>query len=393
MRYFSLENLRRGISDAEALADVKQLFTDVGFKTANWDDGSFQLNFLQIIAKLVYKPLVDGARDISNSLFVTSVTGSRLQEKALSDYNIPWIEPLATQGNMVVSMSLGSGPYTVLAREMGVTDGVRLWYNMSSFSLTDDQLVVTSSFEAEETGTAYNIASDTTLRPKQSFAGVTVSNPVPPDAETWITRYGTDGESDFHLQERCRRKVDLASLEATRSRVQALAISGSSDIAYTYVDSQNPRGAGTVDVYVAGDDHIPGSSDVQAAAWMITGSFFDGGNGRISVQAASAVTLDLSGTVYYDPTYTQTKVQENVELALQNYVKLVPVGGLDLQPLADNAVSRSDIVQQMENADGVRTVVLTSPDPATPYIQLGVSQKLVTPAAGYTALTYTRMYK
>jgi uncharacterized phage protein gp47/JayE len=80
------------------------------------------------------------------------------------------------------------------------------------------------------------------------LSGVTVSNPTAPG----LVRAGVDTETDARLRQRCKlRWAELAAVP-TRDSFKAYALKASSSITKVLVADNNPRGAGTVDVIVAG---------------------------------------------------------------------------------------------------------------------------------------------
>ena len=115
---------------------------------------------------------------------------------------------------------------------------------------------------AEQTGAAHNVGPGSIQKTAVHIRGVdTVEN-----RDDWITSEGTDAETDASLRARCF----LAWEELTQGSTERAYISWAlSDprVTSAFVNSQHPRGQGTVNVYVLGAGGMPSPgliADVQS---------------------------------------------------------------------------------------------------------------------------------
>jgi hypothetical protein len=184
-----------------------------------------------------------------------------------------------------------------------------------------------------------------------------------------LDRSGIDEESDPRLQARNSSKwSQLTEFELIGDRVENIALNVSSAITAVGLDDQNPRGAGTFDVYLAGLDATAGSEDVTAAQAAFDARVMGSGATpkTCMVYAAPEAALNLVGTVYYSSNFTASAVQSQVEAALVAFIRTVPLGGFDFSPGPSAVVPKNDIeaVISTITINGIRpvkTVVLTTP--------------------------------
>jgi Baseplate J-like protein len=225
-------------------------------------------------------------------------------------------------------------------------------------------------FEAEVAGAAWNIYTGYTLDLVTSIAGVTVSNPSISGSLTWIKRSGVDEELDDRLQERNRTKWHDLSIEITIDGVKQIALKASAGVTRICVDDESPRGAGKVDVYIAGQTGALGTDDVAAVQAALSARFF--GSGTALAIAASTTVVNPVGTVYYNPVFTEAQVSSAVRQALTDLLSTVPLGGFDygvdgLSHIVDQSALIDTIEDvQINGQRAVRTVTLTSGNVSVP---------------------------
>lgn len=383
---FSLEQLRDPPTEDEALEELKGLLSDAGLITTDWVPGSVELTLLRLSAFL-YSNLGERASTLSKVFFNDDSEGDALTALSDSHFDNQRVGAVRTQGQMLLSLSVGNGPYNFAIGEVSVVADDQFEYtNTTAGTLSGPSYTLTLSFEASDFGSAYNIANDAELR--TTFNGVTVFNPAQAGSDTWISRLGADEESDEVLRIRNSTKWStLATGEMVNERVRYLALSASADVHDVYVDDQNPRGAGTVDVYCAGDLFTAPGGSVAEVQHKLTGSFF-GGSSRILALAAPELEFNRTVTVYYKPSAVLDEVTTAVEEALDTWIASVPIGGLDFSPGPNHVASIGDLIALLEGIETVRKAVVQT---AGTDITLAVNQKLTKPDSGWTSLvTYVR---
>lgn len=382
----TLEQLRNPPTREEAFSELEALLVRAGFPATAWQSGGIFRSMIEMAAE-VYFRIADRASTISKIYFNETSSGEALTELSKSHFDNERAAGVRTVGSMVVELTdLTEGPYNVAVGDMRVSDGEHEFTNVAAFTLTSAAPIVTSSFIAAQDGVSYNVENRTTWTLVTPFESVEVTNP----SANWITTLGVNEENDTRLKYRNSIKwATLGCAETTSLRVQSLVLSASTDVRYVYVDDTNPRGAGTVDVYISGETNILSGSVVDAVSGTVKNAFF-GPSTRISVASAVAYPLFLTGTVYYSPAYSQGVVEEVLEAAVTQFIADNPIGGTDFSPGPSNIVSVNDLINEIEETDGVKKVSLSSP---AVDIELDVDQKLTLHADTFAGLNYVKTNK
>jgi len=384
---FSLEQLRDPPTEEEALDELKQLLTDAGLITTDWVPGTVELTLLRLSAFL-YNKSGENASTLSKIFFNDDAEGDALTALSDSHFDNQRSEAVKTQGRMILSLSVGNGPYNFGIGEVNVVADDQFEYtNVTGGTLSGPSYFLTMSFEAADYGSAYNIANDSSAL-RTTYNGVSVFNPAQERSDTWVSRLGVDEEPDDVLRLRNSTKWStLATGEMVNDRVRSIALNASPDVHDVYVDDQNPRGAGTVDVYCAGDLFTAPGGSVAEVQHKLTGSFF-GDSSRIQAFPAPEVEFARTITVYYRPSGVLEEVTTSVEEALDSWITDVPIGGLDFSPGPNHVASIGDLLALLEGIETVRKAVIQD---AGTDITLAVNQKLTKPNLGWPLLvTYVR---
>lgn len=217
-----------------------------------------------------------------------------------------------------------------------------------------------------------------------TYAGVTVTSDT-------SFRLGVNQESDARLKLRNTTKWATLSFELIRDGVIAIALKARPAVTLVEVDDQNPNGAGTFDVYIAGPNATAGIGDVDAVQTALVKRVF--GSGTVRTFAAPEVHLHLTGTVYYDSKFPQADVKKAVEDpelgSVPIFLKTVPLGGFDFSPGPSHIVAKNDVEAvikddtKINDQKVVRTVVLSTPSGDLSVLSFGKVIK------GTWNLTYT----
>lgn len=370
MAHLTLEDLEKEITEDEALNEILVMLEGQKFPATSWQKFSIPRVMCHIGAHIYSKTKAliaylskNNYNDTAELEALTRFSRSRFRnERQLA---------VATQGRGVLACDADEGPHTINVGDVVFTDASgNTFRNVAGLSVSYPATLNSGGslallFEAEVAGESANIATSQTLTLLTTFAGVTVTNPAAPGTETWITRAGINQESDPALRTRNETTFPLfTQFELIRDAVEGLVLQSVPAITQVGVDDQNPRGAGTFDVYVAGETTTAGSSDVTAAQAALAARVM--GSDTVRTYAAPVVALNLTGTVYYDSKHQQTDVQTAVEAQLDAFVATIPLGGFDYSPGPANVVPKNDIESEIKGslingAKFVKTVILTTP--------------------------------
>ena len=176
---------------------------------------------------------------------------------------------------------------------------------------------VTVPAEAEQAGARGNIRAHTAEIPVSVPAGIdTVTNNA-------AFRGGADREGDTTLRERIRMSyVDHPNgMNAAHYISKVLEVEG---ITRAGVMSK-PRGAGTVDVYVAGYSGTVSDAKLLEAQTVIERS--RGINVDVTVARATSQSYDMTVTIIPVAGYSQSEIVSLCTDAFADYIASIPIGG------------------------------------------------------------------
>jgi hypothetical protein len=387
----SYEQLTTPVTEAQAEEDSIEVLADLGFTATSWQSGSDQLTFVKLAARM-WSKFTEYAAAVAKLGNNEDARGVGLERYSASVYDNTKIKATKTVGKMLFTTTSGEGPHGINLGDIVVTDDVSTYRNTETGTLTS-AAAVSLTMEAEVAGSASVIPHGSALSMVSSFAGVTVTNPVITGSDTWMTTVGVDDESDPNLQLRNSTKwATLGAGEVVLDRVVNLMLNASSDIKKVVVDDENPRGVFTADVYIGGELSVVGDPALEAAQLALDGNFFKnqtlGLDPRVRALKSTELPLTLVGTVYYDSNLTEAVVTQNVETALRDFIKSVPIGGFNYPPVLSHVVTIGDIQQAIENATGVLTAEITTP---SANIEFNFEEQLLPPAS--YGLTYSGVSK
>lgn len=373
------------VTHDQAKQEILTFLDGAGFTATSWQKFSVPSLLVGIGAEIM-------SRGSKVAVFIKSLAlnesseGESLTRFSRSHYANERALAVAEQRRITLACAATEGPYPIGLGDIVIShaDGPT-FRNVAGLSVVYPATLasggtLTLLVEAEVAGSAAHFADGALLSTNQgalvtTLAGVTITGDT-------FERQGIDEESDDRLKTRNSTKwPTLGQFEIIRDLVEHMALAASAAIAQVGVDDQNPRGAGTFDVYLAGAEGTAGSTEVaavQAALDLrVLGQYADGGTPRGYARAAPETLLDVIGTVYYSGAYSQTDVIAAVQGsgpaikgALRTFVEGIPLGGFDFSPGPVRVVRQSDVMTAIKEAQiggtagAVRTVVLTSPSSA-----------------------------
>lgn len=397
----SVSQLQTPPTRAEITQWLIDTLQDYGFQTTGWQPGRIQWTILNAVAT-VAALFAQVAANLTKASFNSTSTGAGLTLFSASRFDNTRDDAIKTAGPFTFA-NTATVPYSVQVGALVVTDSAGVQFvNTAAGTIPASSTGTTIAMEAVLAGAAGNIANGATLTLVTPLAGVSATNPSPgTDGDgnplPWYsTTTGADLESDSELQQRNATKWGLLAVEKTSTALENLALK-QNGVSKVTVRGDNPRGPGTVDIYLAGDSAILGTSDMEAAQaafadytfqtdanWppAITDGFtFPLTATQVYCRQPATQELNITGAVYYDPNYTEAEVKANLQTVLDDFVALTPIGGRDYRPGPSNVITLGDILQAMETTIGVRTVTLTAP---TGNVAVGVNTLITAPADWFT---------
>lgn len=354
--------------------DAKQskldLLDSVGFTATSWQEGEPALALVELTAE-VESQNSQVAVFLKGAYINATSSGEALTNFADSFYDNQRFGAVATQRTVSLACIATAGPYTlapdgthdvVLQHPDGPTyrlinDGVTVF----PVTLASGGSVSGLLFEAEVAGAAGNKAPNTVTILLTTLAGVTVTSDLQ-------SREGSNDETDAALKLRNKTKWALLSkYELIDLAVKNLClVAGGGAITDAVVDATNPRGVGTFDVYVTGLLNTASPTDV-ANAQAAVNRYVMGASATPPiglVAAAPSVFLNITGTVFYQGSYDPEDLAAATQAALEELIKLIPLGGFDFYPGPSNVLPVNDIESAIKDAQlggqGVKKTVVLS---------------------------------
>jgi uncharacterized phage protein gp47/JayE len=343
----SLQQLLTPSSEDESLASLLTFLDSLGFTATAWESGSIQRTLVQMVARL-HSSATNTRYALARGRFNDLADGDWLTLKSTSDFDNTRIPAVATRVKMTLTDPNSVGPFTIVTSQLVAKDQNGATYrNIAGGTLLLGG-TLELSFDAEVKGRAH----PTSLELATPLAGVTaLISAVNP-----VTIPGADPESDERLRVRNRTKWAALSYAAPADAYISWALNASASVTRAWVDDQNPRGPGTLDLYVAGAT-VPVPGPVLTTVLDYINGNVDGIWRRplgsdLQVFSAGTATVTITGTLYVLPAFDLAATRDAVYAALTALLEKLPVGG---------TVLLAELYRTSMGVAGVRNVHLTAP--------------------------------
>ncbi len=325
---------------------------NLGFRITNFNPGGV----FRTLLEECHQAAADLYNLFQNTLmqfFVDSATGTWLDYKA-ADVTVFRKAAVKTKGNVVMGRSVATNAVTIPAGKIIRTDMDSSGKELRYFVTTDTILAAGTlegpvPVEAEFAGASYNAGTNQITTLVTYIAGIDY---VRNDAD-WITQEGSDEEIDDALRIRTKDRWNQLSLGATALAYISWAkeVTG---VVEAMVDSDQPRGAGTVDVVIIGTAGVPSQALLDSVQ-----SKLDEKKSLIAdvlAVAPSAVNIDINVTVTVHPIYGDLTVISNEVDAILTYIfnygdttrptisKVDPTRGLTRAQIISNLMSITNVI-------------------------------------------------
>jgi uncharacterized phage protein gp47/JayE len=321
------------------------LLDAAGFPVDAWQDEGSARALVEMAAQLGAEQSKPVAL-LAKMPFLDTSEADFLSAKLKSDFDEERNPAVATI-MPVRLVNAGSTTYSKNAREIILTSSSgRTYSNVAGASVTAAATTVVN-FVAEVAGAAGNVPAQT-MQLTTPLAGVTAI------FDGGFITAGADEESDPAARERARTKWATLRTEKIRAGITNLVRTAAPSVTGHSIDDENPRGPGTLDVYLAGDNATAGSGDVTLVQTALDGALFGTGTDEPAGLAIAAPTLslDLDATVYVRGV-TEEAALTALTAAWQAFLVTVPVGGFDLSPGPQNVILPGQIVDAFSEVAGV----------------------------------------
>ena len=353
----TLSQLRTVISRDDALEDILATLEALGFNVTAWQSGGVVRTLLTAFAQghSTFTQSVDG---LSRLAFNSTSTGDAMTAFADSHYDNQRIGATFTEGLVELTGAAVGPPHAVAIGDVTVADSSGRTFKNVEAGTVPLSGSVSLLFRADVAGTDGNVANDTITVMQTTFAGTTANNPDP-GGGTWISTLAVDEETDASLAARNTAKWGVLSVSDPADRYEYFvrqAVAGASRVE---IDDSNPRGAGTIDVYIATSTGVSPGADVTATQTEM--DRIRNPTADVVAAAAADQPQGFEYTAYIQSALNTATTQAAIAQALRDYVNGLDIGGEVFPDSPIGIFAHSEAVGAMTAIIGVNRIELTTP--------------------------------
>lgn len=305
-------------TEDEYMEKLEEKLLSSGFAITNFSKGGVFYTLLRVVVHGLIQLKQLGV-EMVNSSFMTHCPEEWVEIRA-ADYAKYRKEGIPCKGYVTVYRRDYKYPVKISKGHPFVTepdfDGTYLTYYAAEDTILKEGISVCQVLvEAEQPGAAYNVPAGKINRTLVHIDGYeSIIN-----EDGWIVESGTEMEELESLRKRClNSRAEYAKMNTDRKLKSIVeSISG---VVTADIDSQAPRGEGTVDIIITGAEGIADQvliGKVEAAIQEMEGSY-----GNYLVKSAESIRQDLDLTVYVESGIGLTGYEEQVKDALADLMEV-----------------------------------------------------------------------
>lgn len=331
-----MDKIIRVPTEEEYMEELTQELAARGFVITNFSKGGVFYSILYVVVHGLTQ-LRQLAVDVVNSAFMRHCPKDWVEIRA-ADYAKSLKDGICATGYVTVYRQDYSYPVRVRKGHPFTTKpdaaGTYLtYYAAEDTVLTEGVSACRVLVEAEKPGTAYNVAAGRICRTLVHIEGYDhVAN-----EDGWLQEAGTETEEIESLRQRCLNSRAEAARLNTDAKLKSI-VESISGVVTADIDSQAPRGEGTVDIIVTGPEGTAGEAlivRVRDAIAQMEGSY-----GDYLVKSATSVRQDFVLTVYLEAGIGTAGYAQQVEAAIRDLMKVSKRKGL-------NTLYRDEIIGKL----------------------------------------------
>lgn len=305
-------------TEDDYMDELIEKLSEKGFVITNFSKGGVFYTILYVVVHGLIQLKQLGV-DLVNSAFMKHCPEDWVEIRA-ADYAKSLKDGIRATGYVTVYRQEYSYPARVRKGHPFTTEpdsegSYLTYYAVEDTVLTEGVGACKVLVEAEAPGTAYNVAAGRICRTLVHIDGCDhVAN-----GEGWIVEAGTETEEIESLRQRCLNSRAEAARMNTDAKLKSI-VESISGVVTADIDSQAPRGEGTVDIIVTGPEGTASEaliSRVRDAIVQMEGSY-----GDYMVKSASSVRQDFVLTVYLEAGLGTAGYAEQVEAAIRDLMKV-----------------------------------------------------------------------
>jgi len=300
--------------ESEYMEELQTKLAEEGFVITNFSKGGVFYAILRIVVHGMLQ-LKQLAVQIVNSAFMVHCPDDWVEIRA-ADYAKYRKEGIPTKGYVTVYRRDYSYPVKIKKGHPFITSRNAEGAYFTFYAAEDTVMPEGVSeykviVEAEQPGAAYNVEPGTICETLVYIDGYDhVRN-----EEDWIVESGTEIEEIESLRQRClNSRAENARLNPDR-KLQSI-VESISGVVTADIDSQAPRGEGTVDIIVTGAEGTADEALIQKVKAAI--KEMEGSYGDYLVKSAESVKQDFELTVYVERGISVSGYEDQIRAAIMD---------------------------------------------------------------------------
>ncbi len=342
------------VEEDEAHQQLLDLLDDQGLTATAWQELDVAPTLVHIGAELRSKNSKVSVQ-LKEAFMSGTARGEALTKTASGFFGNTREPAVEAQHLVTLACTATEGPHSidvgalVVSHEDGQTfrnvEGNAITYPVTLASGGTQTLLFAAEVAGADGTIADALTAETvTLSLVTTLSGVSITSHT-------LEQSGQDEESDDRLDERDNLRWTERAVTKSDDGLAQRALAVAPGIVSVAVDSTNPRGPATTDVYIAGLDSTASNDEISLVQIALDLATF----GRkatpktIQVYAAPEVALDVAGSAYFEG-IDATTAQSAVEAGLLEFVRSTPPGGFDFSPGPSGVVRVNDIETAIKNA-------------------------------------------
>jgi uncharacterized phage protein gp47/JayE len=349
----TLDDLLSAETEDSALTFLFTQLSSLKYPVTSWNPGGRAYTKLKAFARAIAN-ISTSIKTITEGGLLSLSTGDWLTLLASEWYSIERNLATFAKGKIAITVGAGAGPYTISPNQLIVFETATtrrfISTNTVSFDLPAGPSVTSVEFQAESSGSAYNAPIGSALDFATPLPGVTAAF-QDLGSGSWLTQNGTDDEADETLRERCRTKWALLGINKPADAYAYLALNTpgvGTPVSKTYIDDSNPRGPGTIDIYIASNaGPLPTADETLVRNYIIS---LQSPTADVEVNNATTQGVTITVTIYFRGTFATT-VTAAASDAVRTLIQNLPIGG---------TMYISQLLEDLMGIDGVVNIPLST---------------------------------
>ena len=380
----NLTELQTPVTKESVRSVIFDLLACLNFPVDSWQDESAARSFVETQAHLLAVQS-QSVSTLALMAFLQTATGSFLDALVTSHFDLTRNAAVAAKFD-VKMVNSGAATHNVTPGSVLLKASNGQIFQSNETIAVSAHATTTVEFLAQIAGAAGNVTAQN-LELVTPLAGVVATY------EGALITAGADLESDTKLRERALSKWGALRIEKVDLGLISLARESAPSVHGVSVDSDNPRGPGTVDVYLASETGTVGGADLALVQTALDAALFGTGTDEPAglALAAPLQVVNLAATVYVRGA-SAIDVTARLSAAWDDFLLDVPLGGFDLSPGPQNVIQRAQIVAELirrgyaDTASPIVSIDVTSP---AADLAVGAHTKAVKGSVTFTVVALT----